>query len=160
MLSLTDPTWRQYKANYTDGAGVASLLRRAEAGEPLDNWYDDLFQELCHQYTVSEAAYPAAPHLVRLANAHPDLRLDLLILLGACYASVEPAQPASIPAEVAQEWRASAEGAVALIAAMLIEPQTDETELRYLLSSLAAVKGYPGLAMGIERLDDIEREDS
>ena len=46
------------------------------------------------------------------------------------------------------------------MAAMLIEPQTDETELRYLLSSLAAVKGHPRLAMAIEGLDDIEREDS
>ena len=158
MLSLSDPTWRRYKANYTDGAGVASLLWRAERGEPLANWYDDLFQELCHQYTVSEAAYPAAPHLVRLANAHPDLRLDLLILVGSCYTSAEPARFAAIPVEVSQEWRSSAESAVTLIAAMLTEPQTDETELRYLLSSLAAVKGYPGLAMAIERLDDIERE--
>ena len=129
MLSLSDPTWRQYKANYTDGASVAGLLRRAEAGEQLANWYDDLFQELCHQYTVSEAAYPAAPHLVHLANDHPDLRVHLLILLGACHASAEPAQLATVSPEAAQEWRSSAERAVALIAALLIEPQLDETEV-------------------------------
>ncbi len=57
MLSLTDPRWLQFQANYTDGGRVASLLSRAEAGEPLGSWYDELFQELCHQYTVSEAAY-------------------------------------------------------------------------------------------------------
>jgi hypothetical protein len=158
MLSLTDLRWSQFQANYTDGAGVASLLRRAEAGEPLVNWHDDLFQELCHQYTVSEAAYPAAPHLIRLANAHPDLRIHLLILLGGCYAFAESSQIASMPAEVALEWRPCAERAVTLIAALLIEPQTDETELRYLLSSLAAFKGYPGLASAIEGLDTEELE--
>lgn len=153
MLSLTDPTWRQFRANYTDGAGVASLLRRAESGEPVDNWYDDLFQELCHQYTVSEAACPAAPHLVRLANAHPDLRSGLLILHGSCHAFAGPDLLASMPAEMVQEWRLSADRAITLTAALLTEPQTDETELRYLLASLAAVKGYPGLAKAIEALD-------
>lgn len=153
MLSLSDPAWRQFRANYTSGAGVAGLLRRAEVGEPVDNWYDDLFQELCHQYTVSEAACPAAPHLVRLANAHPDLRVNLLILLGACHAYVQPGQLGLLPAHLVEEWRLSAERAIALLSALLIEPQTDETELRYLLASLAAVKGYPGLAMAIEALD-------
>jgi hypothetical protein len=38
-------------------------------------------------------------------------------------------------------------------AALQTEPQTDEIELRYLLASLAAVKGHPGLAVSIEALD-------
>jgi hypothetical protein len=153
MLSLSDPIWPRFQANYTDGAGVAGLLRRAESGEPPDSWYDDLFQELCHQYTVSQAAYPAAPHLVRLANAHPDLRADLMILLGACYAYAQSAPPVSLPAHIVEEWRLTAERAVTLIAALLTEPQTDQIELRYLLASLAAVKGHPGLAVSIEALD-------
>jgi hypothetical protein len=154
MLSLIDPSWRQYKANYTDGAGVANLLLRAEGGEPLDNWYDDLFQELCHQYTVSEAAYPASPHLVRLASSHPDLRVPLLILLGACHTSAKPAQLTLIPEGVAQEWSSAANEAIPMIASVLAGPQMDEPELRYLLASLAAVKGFPILASAIEALDD------
>jgi hypothetical protein len=153
MLSLSDPSWRQFQANYTDGGHVAILLRRAESGEPLDSWYEDLFQELCHQYTVSEAAFPAAPHLLRQASAHPELRLHLLVLLGSCHAFVEPARFGAIPAEAAQEWRASAAEAIPLIAALLARPQPDEEELRYLLCSLAAVQGYPGLASAIEALD-------
>ena len=53
MLSLDDPRWVQFRANYTDGVQVAKLLEQAQSGEPLDKWYDDLFQEIGHQYTVS-----------------------------------------------------------------------------------------------------------
>ncbi|MCU0520948.1 MAG: hypothetical protein MUF84_09680 [Anaerolineae bacterium] len=67
MLSLSDPAGRLYKANYTDGSHVASLLQRAESGEPIDTWYEDLFQELCHQcgrsspIVTSGVARPLAP---------------------------------------------------------------------------------------------------
>jgi hypothetical protein len=153
VLSLDDPRWAQYQANYTDGGHVATLLVRAEAGEPLGTWYEDLFQELCHQYTVSEAAFPAAPHLARLAAAREDGRLELLILLGACHTSAEPAKVAQFSADIAQGWRASAREAIPLIADLLASPQVDQTELRYLMSALAAVRGYPALASAIERLD-------
>jgi hypothetical protein len=35
MLSLSDPLWPRFQANYTDGAGVAGLLRRAERAVTL-----------------------------------------------------------------------------------------------------------------------------
>ena len=93
MLSFSDPGWSRFTANYTNGTHVAELLARAKADCELPHgWYEELFQELCHQYTVSEAAYPAAPHLVQLAIARPDLQSDLLILLGSCYAFSNPSK--------------------------------------------------------------------
>jgi hypothetical protein len=151
MLALTDPRWPQFQANYTDGSRVANLLARAEAGEPLEGWYDELLQELCHQYTVSQAAYPAGPHLVRLAAAHEELRKPLLVLLGMCHAFSE-LNTAAIAADIEAEWQASAREAVPLIAGLLAQPQPSESDLRYLLASLAAVSGYPALASAIEGL--------
>ena len=153
MLSLSDPHWAQFRANYTDGVQVARLLMRVESGEPLDAWHEELFQELCHQYTVSEAAFPAAPHLARLAAAFEEYRLELLILLGTCHASAEPARVAQLSADIAEGWHASAKEAVPLIADLLARPQVADVELRYLMSALAAVHGYPALASAIERLD-------
>jgi hypothetical protein len=153
VLSLSDPRWVQFRANYTDGGQVAKLLERAQAGEPMDEWYEDLFQEICHQYTVSEAAYPAAPHLARLAAEFEEARLDLLVLLGACHTYAEPAKVLHLPADIEEGWRASAREAIPLIAALLAEPRWTEPELRYLLSSLAAVHGYPSLASAIEGLE-------
>jgi hypothetical protein len=54
--------------NYGIGSSVAQLLSKAESGDPLGAWFDDLFQELLHQYTVSEVAYAAVPHLVQIAS--------------------------------------------------------------------------------------------
>ena len=153
MLSLTDPSWRLFKANYTDGSHVASLLQQAESGEPINTWYEDLFQELCHQYTVSEAAYPAGPHLVRIASSRPELRKELLVLLGSCHASSGSSNRGSISDEVMEEWRSSAEAAVPLLLGLLAEHPESESDLCYLLCSLAAVHGYPELATAIEGLD-------
>ena len=153
MLSLTDTRWLQFQGNYTDGGHVANLLARAESGEPLVDWYDELSQELCHQYTVSDAAYPAGPHLVRLAMAFEELRKPLLVLLGMCHAFSEPLQPGRIPSDVEEAWYFSAKEAIPLIAGLLAQPRPSESDLRYLLSSLAAVSGYPSLASAIEGLD-------
>ena len=153
MLPLSDPRWRQFQSNYEDGGHVADILSRAEKGEPLDDWYDDLFQELCHQYTVSEAAYPAGPHLVRIASSRPELRKELLVLLGSCHASSGSSNRGSISDEVMEEWRSSAEAAVPLLLGLLAEHPESESDLCYLLCSLAAVHGYPELATAIEGLD-------
>jgi hypothetical protein len=153
LLSLIDPQWRQYPANYTDGGRVAALLAQAEHGDEVNRWYDELHQELCHQYTVSAAAYPAAPHLVQLAKASEELREPLLVLLGVCYAFANAEPPGGIPFTVVQEWHAAAREAIPLVAGLLAQPQQSESELRYLLAALAAVQGCPALGAAIEGLD-------
>jgi hypothetical protein len=153
MLHLSDSRWAEYGANYEDGTHVATLLDRAGKGEPLDQWYDDLVQELCHQYTVSQAALPASPYLIRLAADRPEHRKHLLVLLGLCHAFVDSSTMRSASAEIVDEWRASAHDAIPLIADLLAEPQASESDLRYLLCSLAAVQGFQDLAGAIESLD-------
>jgi hypothetical protein len=153
VLSLSDPTWRLFKANYNDGSHVARLLQQAESGEPSDAWYERLFQELCHQYTVSESAFPAAPHLLRIAVSRPDVRQELLILLGSCHTFSTPPSTQPLQQSLIEEWYSSARQAAPLVAAILAEPNHTEEELRYLLSGLAAFHGYPNLAAEIEGLD-------
>jgi hypothetical protein len=114
----------------------------------MNEWYEDLFQGLCHQYTVSEAAYAAAPHLVKIAASPKAPRKDLLILLGACYANSD----SPIPTDLEEEWRASARKAIPLLAELLAEPQP-ELDLRYLFSCMAAFHGYQWLAKKLETLD-------
>lgn len=154
MLSFSDPGWSRFTANYTNGTHIAELLACAKAGSELSHgWYEELFQELCHQYTVSEAAYPAAPHLVHLAISLPDLRSDLLILLGCCHAFSIPAKLASISPEIVEEWHRSASEAIPLITGLLEQSPQDPFELLNLFIALAAVSGHPSLAQALERLD-------
>lgn len=168
MIELTDPKWSELKGNYGNGTLVAGLIAQAQSGAPIDEWYGDLFQGLCHQETVSQAAYAAAPHLVNIAAAPGAPRLDLLILLGACYANSvspiptdleekwhEPARHAlPLPAELEEDWCASARQAIPLLAGLLIEPHP-EVELRYLFACMAAFHGYQWLAKKLETLDVI-----
>lgn len=82
MLSLDDLKWQELTSNYTSGFHVAELLSQAYAAEPVDKWYDPLFQELLHQYTLSQSAYAAVPHLVQIARDKPEYRKHLLVLIG------------------------------------------------------------------------------
>jgi len=150
LIELTDPKWSVLQGNYGSGVLIAELVAQAQAGAPMDEWYENLFQGLCHQETVSEAAYAAAPHLVKIASAPGAPRMDLLILLGACYANSN----SPIPAELEEEWHTSAREAIPLLAELLAEPHPEE-ELRYLLACMAAFHGYQWLAKKLETLDVI-----
>jgi hypothetical protein len=153
MLMLSDPQWRQFSANYTDGAQVAKLLARAESGEEIHRWFDDLHQELMHQYTVSQAAFPAAPHLVHLAETREDARVELLVLLGLCHAYLDGSILDAMPPDIVQEWHSSAKEAWILVADELKKNQSNTNQLLYLLVALAALSGYPALARSIEAHD-------
>jgi len=157
LIELNDPKWSDLPGNYGNGTLVAELIARAKAGAPIDEWYEDLFQFLCHQYTVSVAAYAAAPHLVKIAESPHAPRTELLILLGACYAFSDQSNLALIPAELKEEWYASARAAIPLLAELLGETHSSEAELLNLLFAMAAFNGHHSLARAIEALDtDIE----
>jgi len=172
VIELTDLKWNELGGNYGNGAHVAELITKAMSGAPIDEWYEELFQGLCHQETVSQAAYAAAPHLVKIAASPGAPRKDLLILLGACYANSEspipteleedwhaPAKKATqLSTEIEEDWRASARQAIPLLAELLAEPQP-ELDLRYLFSCLAAFHGYQWLAKKLETLDVITDEE-
>lgn len=119
----------------------------------MDSWYDGLFQELCHQYAVSEAAILAGPHLIRLASESEQLRKPLVVLLGKCFAYCDPSTLNRVPDDVEQAWEQCALQAIPLIASILAQPQQSESDLRYLMGSLAAVGGYPCLTRAIEVID-------
>jgi hypothetical protein len=153
VLSLTDPGWRELQSTYGNGSRVAELLSRAASDVSFDRWYDDLFQELCHQYSVSEAAYAALPHLVALAQDDEAARKHLLVLAGGCYAFSQLPGALPIPAGLEKEWHASARDAIPFLAEVLSEEQLSESDLRYMLFSLSALQGHHSLALAIEALD-------
>ena len=153
MIDLSDQRWSQYEGNFTDGSTVSGLLNRAYSGELIDHWYEDLHQEICHQYTVSQVAFLSAPHLVRLAKSNTELRKPLLVLLGICHAFAESSTLDQVPTEIRREWDLSAQESIPLLLELLAEPQPTPSDLIYLLSSFAACSGYPSLARALEGLE-------
>jgi len=153
MIDLTDQRWGQYAGNYSDGSAVADLLDKAYSGETIDHWYEDLHQEICHQYTVSQVALLAAPHLVWLAKNNIEHRKPLLVLLGICHAFLEGSVLNQVSADIRHEWHQSAQDSIPLLLELLAEPQPTPSDLLYLLSSFAACSGYPSLARSLEGVD-------
>jgi hypothetical protein len=153
LLSLTDPKWSELKSTYGNGIRVAELLSLAKGGAPSPTWYDELFQELLHQYTVSEAAYAAIPHLVEIADEREELREQLLMLIGACYAFSQTPEATPITAELEENWRGAARQAIPIMGGVLGRSQPSQSNLRYLFSSLAALNGHYSLAVVLEALD-------
>jgi len=140
LLLLDDPRWNQLKSTYGTGATVAQLISRANADAPLDDWYDSLFQEILHQYTLSPVAYAAVPHLVGIAKRRPDARKHLMVLIGACYAHSSDSGGPPVPLYLQQEWQAARTAAVPIMLEVLEDPQLDEEEIRYLLHLLQRSK--------------------
>jgi len=153
MLPLTDPRWSTLKSNYGSGAQVVELLALARNGDLNDAGYEELFQSLCHQYTLSEAAYAALPHLLEIAQAVPQLREEFLLLAGWCYAcSALPNAPA-LPSDLSAAWRSVPVRAIPMTAEVLQEKIPSQEQFRALTSSLAAYNGHFSLAFVLESLD-------
>jgi hypothetical protein len=110
-------------------------------------------QELCHQYTVSEVAYPALPHLVEIAEHSTEVRMHALVLVGLCYAYAADPQSSSVLEAYREEWDRAARAAIPLLTGELTLPHSCESDLKYLLAALAAVHGCTALACAIEALD-------
>ena len=149
MLALDNDLWVDLAGNHRDGRQVAALLRQAATGADLDIWFEYLVQELVHQYTVSEVAYAALPHIIQLAEAFPDWRTDLLILAGVCVSYGD--QP---PAAIAEEYEADLSAAVGparvMLGELLSHEQDSDSDVIYLLSALAAFHDCRDLARTIE----------
>jgi hypothetical protein len=66
---------------------------------------------------------------------------------------LDPLLLQSVSPSIAQEWRSSAREAWILVAEELKNGQPDASRLLYLLSALAGLSGFPGLARSIEAVD-------
>ena len=153
MLSLSDPRWSSLDSNYGSGRRVAELLSVALNNGLDAALYEELFQSLVHQYTLSMAAYAALPHLLEIAQIFPQDRKDLLLLAGWCYACSALPNAPSLPSDLAQAWHLVPFRAIPMTAEILKEEIPSQDEMRALLSVLAAFNGHFSLAFALEALD-------
>jgi hypothetical protein len=76
-----------------------------------------------------------------------------MVLIGACYAHSGDAGVPALPSYLQQEWHSARIAALPILLEVLEDPRLDEGDTRYLLASLAALKGQNGLSIAIEALD-------
>lgn len=81
MISLDDPKWEDLAGGYKVPYDPRPAIRALEAGNSVDDAWDELWNELHHQGDVGEASYAAVPHLVRIQKAKSSVDWNIYALI-------------------------------------------------------------------------------
>lgn len=147
MLSLDSPRWASLTASPGGTGELAARLLRAirdGAGQKAD-WVE-LYHQACHQLDIhGDLAYAVVPHVVDIAGRLPvSDRVWPLVIAGtvaACRAAF-PSRTPTIPNDLRTEYEASAEPALRMATAALVEPGWRRGEVVELLAVVAALQGH------------------
>ena len=149
MIDLESPQWKTAKASPGgNGALTADLLRQFRDGD--DSAFGELYQQVCHQNTVGEVAYLAAPQMVAIArNSLPHRRALMLGIVGSIVASMNsyPRSAAPIPDTLRAEFLASCEDARNLAGESLRQGGLAANDSFQIIGALAAFHGHYPLAL-------------
>jgi hypothetical protein len=166
-LPLDDPRWKELDhRNWRDGKPSEwspsspfvpiELAKLDENPGDIERFWE-LLPWLCSESTTYAAAYAAFPYFVDFARRlSSNKRTAYLIAIGLIVASACPEKgSASEIKPYLKEWYSRAiENALPLLLETLSE-STASVDLRYLLASVAAVKGNTRLANVLQDLDAI-----
>jgi hypothetical protein len=86
MVPLDSPQWNSFRTYFGTPEQVperlASWQKSIGSPEEESKW-SDLSEQFLHQFTITDAAYAAVPHVVRdLGRVDPRKRFDYLVELG------------------------------------------------------------------------------
>ena len=149
-LPLDSPRWSRLWTRMGPGAYPVPQALRDLGDDPSDlELFRAMWPEICAEETTYDAAYAAAPYLVDIA-ARPNTADQYLIVLGlvATYAS-------DVPSDLEPAFRTALRRGLTLALERLETCRTD-ADLRYLLASVAAMRGRPDLAEVLQDLDAIQ----
>ena len=164
LLPLDDPRWKELcHRNWSDGKPsdwapdapfVPDVLKQlAETPEQTKLW-GDLWPWLCSEGTAWAASYAAVPYAIDFARrVAPADRFEYLFFAGLVAHCSCPDSRSSF--EIKPYLKLDYEEALRLALPLLAETLTlkhDQTETRYILSTIAALKGHPKLADVLENL--------
>jgi uncharacterized protein YbaR (Trm112 family) len=155
MLDLDSNRWSQLRHAYGFADDVPQMLRDL-AKEPNHEAWDRIWSALCHQSTVYSASYAAVPHIVATAERQsPKDQAMFWAFVGAvaAYGSKYFGEP---PDEFREPYLKANARSASLIVQLLKGRPESETDVIYLLGSLAAVRGCMGPGRILDHLVDGE----
>ena len=151
-LPLDSPRWSQLWTRMGPGAYPVPQALRDLGDDPSDlELFREMWPEICAEETTYDAAFAAAPYLMDFAGRLDPADADeYLIVAGliATYAS-------DVPSDLEPAYRTAMHRGLALALGRL-ENCTTDADLRYLLASVAAMRGRTDLAEVLQDLDAIQ----
>ena len=151
-LPLDSPRWSRLWTRMGPGAYPVPQALRDLGNDPSDlELFREMWPEICSEETTYDAAFAAAPYLVDLAAGSGTAGADeYLIVVGliATHAS-------EVPGDLEPAFRTAMHRGLSLALERLEVCKTN-AELRYLLASVAAMRGRTDLAAVLQDLDAIQ----
>lgn len=153
MIPLDSPRWRSLEDAYGEASPVADLLEELASGQTSEDFWSDLTSRICHQYSVYTGTFAAVPHLVEFARtAAQSERTHALVLVGLAEACAHLDDAPDIPKDLEFSYRRALREAIPLLTACL-GSELSENTFRYVISALAALRGFLDLSFVLEAID-------
>lgn len=151
MIGLDSTRWKELRATSRDATETRVLLARAYEGDR--DVFGELFEQICHQFTASEAAYAVVPHLVRMCDESRTsaFQIDALRIVGAVVASrlAHPRSSAPIPRDLETSFQSALGPALRCASNLAARADLSPEEGSEVLATIAALRGNYNLSMFI-----------
>src|SRR5262249_22690110 len=137
---------------------AVKLLRQIRKGDTSE--YGELYNQVCHQFTVDQLEYVVVPHLVDIAKQSSRReRVEPLSIVGTVAAArmTYASSAAALTADVQEEYLRANEEAMALTADALSHGPWEPNECLQLIATLAALHGRANLAIFLVGQGDADK---
>ena len=155
MISYDDKRWEGLKGGYKIPYDPRPALRHVEAGEDVEQTWEQLWEELHHQGDVGEASYAAVPHLVRIQAQSSKVHWNLYALISTIEIERHRRGNPQLPAWLAESYR-EAWKRVIEIGTRDLARTNDPLAVRSIIGALALAKGELKLGAFIAQSDPSE----
>jgi hypothetical protein len=156
MLSLDSPRWKSFSTYFGSPEQVPQRLaswRESIGGPDEDLQWSELWEQFLHQFTITDAAYAAVPHVVGdLDRVAPRKRFDYLVELALIEGARQSAGAPELASDLAHPYY-TAMAKARHLAVECLSLELPKIEFRYLLSILASLHGHGVLGDLIFHLD-------
>jgi len=167
LLPLTDPRWRELDHRNWSGGKPSDwapdapfvpdeLAKLVENPRDLET-FQGLWPWLCSEGTTWPAAYAALPYFVAFCKrVPPEKRVEYLIVIGLIVADSSPDEAKLGIKDYLRKGYADGISETLPLLTETLTTVNDSTQVRYLLATIAAIKGNCKLANVLQNLDCIE----
>ncbi|MCK9824793.1 hypothetical protein NOCD_15005 [Nocardioides cavernae] len=151
-LPLDSPRWSQLWTRIGPGAYPVPQALRALGDDPSDlDLFKEMWPEICAEETTYDAAFAALPYLMDFAGRVEPADADEYLIVAGLIATYAP----DVPSDLEPAFRTAMRRGLTLTLERL-ENCTTDADLRYLLASVAAMRGRTDLAEVLQDLDAIQ----
>lgn len=157
MLDLESDGWSQLMHAYGAASDIPDLLLLLADYPAIQGFYSEpycsLWSTLCHQGDTYTAAYAAVPHILRLAEVHPErVTYDYLLLPTSIEIARLAERGPDIPEDLVDAYTAAIQSMPRIVGKFL--PGTiDETMCLTCCAAIAVAAGKATLAEAILELE-------